>query len=69
MLTLAPISFDKTTVAQQHSCTLGYTDVPWLQRHHLIYMGYVHCGGAFQMHTHTMVQVHVKLKHVPGNYS
>ena len=30
-------------------CTLGYMDVPWLQRHRLVYMGFVHCGGAFQM--------------------
>ena len=39
-------SFEKdTTVAQQRSCTLGYMEVPWLQRHHLVYMGFVQCGG------------------------
>ena len=26
--------------------------VPWLQRHRLVYMGYVHCGGTFQTSTH-----------------
>jgi len=45
--------FEKdTTVAQQRSCSLGYMDVPWLQRHRLVYMGFVHCGSTFQMTTH-----------------
>ena len=26
--------------------------VPWLQRHHLLYMGFVHCGGTFETPTH-----------------
>ena len=26
--------------------------VPWLQRHRLVYMGFVQCGGTFQMPTH-----------------
>ena len=41
-----------TTVAQQCSCTLGYMDVPWLQRHGLVYMGFVHSGGTFQTPMH-----------------
>ena len=32
--------------------TLGYIDIPWLQRHRLVYMGFVHCGGTFQTPTH-----------------
>ena len=31
---------------------LRYMDTPWLQRHHLVYMGFVHCDGTFQMPTH-----------------
>ena len=27
-------------------------DVPWLQMYHLVYTGFVHCGGAFQTPTH-----------------
>jgi len=27
-------------------------DIPWLQRHCLVYMGFVHCGSTFQMPTH-----------------
>ena len=44
-----------TTVAQQPSCTLGYVDVSWLQRHRLVYMGFVHCGPFKCLHT--MVQL------------
>ena len=33
-------------------------DVPWLQRHRLVYIGSVHCGGTFQMPSAT-VQVHL----------
>ena len=44
------------TTAMEPPCTLGYMDVPWLQRHRLVYMGFVHCGGAFQMPC-TMVQM------------
>ena len=33
-----------------------HMDVPWLQRHRLVYMGFVHCGSAFQM-PFTMVQI------------
>jgi len=28
------------------------SDIPWLQRHRLVYMGFVHCGGTFQTPTH-----------------
>ena len=27
-------------------------DVRWLQKHRLVYMEFVHFGGAFQMHMH-----------------
>ena len=51
-----------TTVAQQCSCTLGYMDVPRLQRHRFV--GFVHCGSTFQTPTHygtnyCMVQITV----------
>ena len=46
-------SFEKdTTVAMERWYTLGRIDIPWLQRHRLLYMRFVHCGGTFQMPTH-----------------
>ena len=40
------------------SLTIGYMDVPWLQRNHLVYMGVVHCGDAMPFkRPRTMVQL------------
>ena len=49
-------------------CTLGYMDVPWLQRHCLVYMGFVHCGGTFQMPTHYGTSIYVQI-FPPGSRS
>jgi len=40
------------------SCTLGYMDIPQLQRDRLVYMGFVHCGGVFQMPMHYGTRMH-----------
>jgi len=40
------------TVLKRTPHSQGYMDISWLQRHRLVYMGFVHCGGTFQMPTH-----------------
>ena len=40
------------TVLKRTPQSQGYMDIPWLQRHCLVYIRFVHCGGTFQTPTH-----------------